>query len=231
MARVFKFKEITQAEILKGRLEEIGTVLIQRSKGPEEVLPTGDLVGQYLFEDEEGNYLDPRSIVDSDDVAIVFVNGKVIADTGHSERVKEQEPFPEIPEVAFEFNGFEDFVAGVEKSFSVKVTATGIDETTALKYKATFKKGDNPVANQEIWYEEGQPGNWKTFETDENGVAYFGPKDGFTMSDLDLSQGVETGFKATIAETGEYTLAVELINAGTYETIDEAEVLVTVIAS
>jgi len=51
------------------------------------------------------------------------------------------------------------------------------------------------------------------------------------MSDLDLSQGVETGFKATIAEAGEYTLAVELINAGTYETIDEAGVKTFTVAA
>src|SRR5690606_15295232 len=87
-----------------------------------------------------------------------------------------------------------------------------------------FKKGDTPVANQEIWYKEGAQGNWKTFKTDESGVAYFGPKDGFTMADLELSEGVETGFKATIAEAGEYTLTVELINAKTYATIDEAGV-------
>ena len=127
---------------------------------------------------------------------------------------------PEEPEVAFEFNGFEDFVAGVEKSFSVKVTATGIDETTALKYKATFKKGEEAVEGQAVEYQEGE--EWKTFTTDSDGVAYFGPSDGFTMKELDLSDGRTTEFKATIAEEGNYTLTVELVEVATDETIDEA---------
>jgi hypothetical protein len=169
-------------------------------------------------------YLEPGTyLVDTWGYTIANLDGVAI-DKENLEKALFTVEAPVAPEVVFEFNGFEDFVAGEENSFSVKVTATGIDDSTALKYKATFKKGDTPVANQEIWYEEGAQGNWKTFKTDENGVAYFGPKDGFTMADLDLSEGVETGFKATIAEAGEYTLTVELINAKTYATIDEAGV-------
>lgn len=53
-------------------------------------------------------------------------------------------------------------------------------------------------------------------------MAYFGPASGFTMTELDLSQGVTTDFKATIAEAGSYTLTVELINAKDSLTIGEA---------
>lgn len=127
------------------------------------------------------------------------------------------------PIVIFEFvSGFDSFKALVENSFSIKATATNIDDTTRVKYKATFKKGENPITNQEIWYEEGIPDNWKSFKTNESGIAYFGPADGFTMAELDLSQGVETGFKAIISEAGSYTLTVELIKAADLSTIGEA---------
>jgi uncharacterized protein YjdB len=137
----------------------------------------------------------------------------------------------EAPKVTFEFvSGFDGFKAGVENSFSIKATATNIDDTTRVKYKATLKKDESLVANQVIWYEEGTPGNWKSFTTNESGVAYFGPGTGFTMVELDLSQGVKTGFKATIDEDGSYALTVELIKAADLSTIGEAGIKEFIVA-
>jgi hypothetical protein len=170
---------------------------------PAEYTATTDV---YLFADVAGEYSLNIKLVDlkSSSAVIAEASGKVKVEL-------------EKPVVTFKFDGFDSFKADTENDFKITTTAKNIDKAIKLRYKATLKNGVEPVDGQIISYKEGD--SWKDFLTDASGVAYFGPSTGFTVEQLDLAKGVTTDFKATVANAGEYTLTLELINVDTSATI------------
>ncbi|MED4780366.1 hypothetical protein [Brevibacillus choshinensis] len=123
-----------------------------------------------------------------------------------------QNPVAQVaPTVSYEFNGFDQFKAGIETAFDIKATATNIPADKNVRYKALLKKDGSAVANQVISY-QAAPGEWQTFTTDADGIAYFGPETGFKPADIGLDKGIVTGFKATVANVGHYNLTIGLID-------------------
>ncbi len=124
------------------------------------------------------------------------------------------------PEVTFTFNGLDDVTAGtVDFSIATKVTDNGaIADGTPLRYKAVVTKGGEPLANQTIKYGEGFV---LTFTTDENGIAYFGPSNGFTLAQLPKlkEEGVTTPFQAGLA-VGSYSVTVSLVDISEGEEVE-----------
>lgn len=123
--------------------------------------------------------------------------------------------------VDIDFEGLDNVLAGQETEFQVTATATNIPQDKQYRYKATLTTDAGvPVANQEISYQVG--GTWLTFTTDSDGVAYFGPSQGFKTQAIGLQNGITTNFKSTIANAGDYTLSVGLVNVSDDELVDDA---------
>lgn len=138
------------------------------------------------------------------------------------------------PEVSFTFNGLgnwaEEFINPGVISFSIttKVVDNGaIDPDTPLRYKAQVFKyrepwGWWPVQNQTISYGEGFA---YTFSTDEEGVAWFGPGTGFTLSLLPglLDEGGVTTALQTELGPGAYYIVISLVDLSTDETLGQGD--------
>lgn len=114
--------------------------------------------------------------------------------------------------IGFDFQGFDKMIAGQESTFTISALAINVPQELSLRYKATLT-GENgtPLANQTISYET--PLGWQTFTTDENGVAYFGPAEGFKPAEIGLEKSISTQFKTTIANAGNYSLQVSFVQA------------------
>ena len=123
------------------------------------------------------------------------------------------------PEVTFTFTGLDNIVAGtVGFTINTKVTNNGaIAANISLRYKAVVTKDGSALANQVIRYPEATdnwPNQYHTFTTDSNGVAYFGPSSGFTLTQLPAllsAEGVTTPFQADFA-AGSYSVTVSLLD-------------------
>ena len=124
------------------------------------------------------------------------------------------------PEVIFTFTGIDDATAGtVGFSITTKVTDNkAIANDTPLRYKAVVTKDGSALADQVIKYPEATdvewPNKYHTFTTDSNGIAYFGPSAGFTLTQLPAllsAEGVTTPFQADFA-VGEYSVTVSLLD-------------------
>ncbi|WP_296969456.1 right-handed parallel beta-helix repeat-containing protein, partial [Tepidanaerobacter sp. EBM-38] len=124
------------------------------------------------------------------------------------------------PEVTFTFTGLDNIVAGtVGFAINTKVTNNGaIADNIPLRYKAVVTKDGSALANQVIKYPEAgdnlDPSTWHSFTTDAEGVAYFGPSSGFTLTQLPAllsAEGVTTPFQADFA-AGSYSVTVSLLD-------------------
>jgi len=126
-----------------------------------------------------------------------------------------------VPEVAFTFSGLDDVTAGtVDFTITTKVTNNGaITDNIPLRYKAVMTKDGSALENQAIKYPEAEDtledsNTWHSFTTDDNGVAYFGPSGGFTLTQLPAllsAEGVTTPFQANFA-AGSYSVTVSLLD-------------------
>ncbi|HZK44346.1 MAG TPA: hypothetical protein VFC73_08725, partial [Syntrophomonadaceae bacterium] len=86
-----------------------------------------------------------------------------------------------------------------------------IGEEVYLQHKVTVWKNEGPFAEQQVEYEEGEV--WASFKTSSDGVAYFGPEEGFTLEQLPKLQGengITTKFRTNMA-IGEYRIKFELV--------------------
>jgi hypothetical protein len=125
------------------------------------------------------------------------------------------------PEVNFTFTGLDDVTAGtVDFTITTKVTDNkAIANDTPLRYKAVVTKDGSALAGGVIKYPEagdtlGDQSTWHSFTTDDNGVAYFGPEGGFTLTQLPAllsTEGVTTPFQADFV-ADEYSVTVSLLN-------------------
>ena len=123
------------------------------------------------------------------------------------------------PEVNFTFTGLESVTANEEFEFAVtsKIANNGaVDSSTdKLRFKAELKKGDVAVSDIEINYTEGEGTPFAaSFTTNADGIAYFGPADGILPVGVQalIDLGVTTPFKTTLADAGEYTLTLSLVD-------------------
>jgi hypothetical protein len=101
-------------------------------------------------------------------------------------------------------------------------------ENAKLRYKINLVKLDEsgtaiPVADQMIKYNEpGQTDFSSSFNTDSNGIAYFGPEQGLpaeVIEQLKTEQGVTSVFRTSLAETGVYWLTISLLDVTEEEQI------------
>jgi hypothetical protein len=123
------------------------------------------------------------------------------------------------PEVTFTFTGLDAVTAGtVGFEITAKVTDNGAIAITPLRYKAVVTKGSEAWANQTIKYGEDYA---LTFTTDTEGVAYFGPSDGFTLTQLPelKGEGVTTSFQADFT-AGNYSVTVSLVDISGGEEVE-----------
>lgn len=125
------------------------------------------------------------------------------------------------PEVTFTFTGLDDVTAGeVGFTITTKVTNNGaIADNIPLRYKAVVTKDGSALANQVIKYPEtgddpGDLSTWHSFTTNAEGVAYFGPSTGFTLTQLPAlltAEGVTTPFQTSFAAAS-YSVTVYLLD-------------------
>lgn len=120
--------DVNQKDILRNRLKGQGVnILVQEPVYPPKELPTGDLEGErQKFQGESGTVYDPLTGEDNN-VALEFLNGKVIAESAHADRIF--------------FNSYkvtEHFVddQGVDIENSV---VTVLKEAAPIQYKGSHK--------------------------------------------------------------------------------------------
>lgn len=123
------------------------------------------------------------------------------------------------------------FVAGVETEFSLSTIAKNFSQDVSLRYRATITDSEGvALANQEIEYEVAD-GVWQVITTDENGVVFFGPAEGFKTEDIGLDAGVTTKFLTTVANAGDYVLNLALVNVADNAVVAEGTLAFTVAAA
>ncbi|RSK26719.1 S-layer homology domain-containing protein [Bacillus sp. HMF5848] len=100
-------------------------------------------------------------------------------------------------------------VAGESETLPVTATAYNVPADTKLLYKITLLQDGEPLTDQEIYYEGGDI----PIKTDIDGVALFGPADGFTAESVNLADGATQNFTTTFLSGGNYELHVQLVDA------------------
>ncbi|MBB5173352.1 S-layer homology domain-containing protein [Texcoconibacillus texcoconensis] len=163
-----------------------------------------------------GDYKLTLSLVDAD-------TGETVGNSADHEFTVSEATAP-TETVTFDFNDLDDVVAGEEHTFSLEAKAENVPQDINVRYQANLVGPDgDPVSGQEIIYGEG------TFTTNEDGVAFFGPIDGFKTEDIGLDEGLTTEFTTTFTEAGEYTLTLSLVDVDTEDTVgDQIEETFTV---
>ncbi|NLB87954.1 MAG: hypothetical protein GX790_01815 [Syntrophomonadaceae bacterium] len=89
--------------------------------------------------------------------------------------------------------------------------AESVSDTVYLRHKVTLWRNNFPLGEHKIQYKENNA--WLDFTTNEDGVAYFGPEEGFKLEDLpELKSvnGITSEFKSLLT-IGEYRIKLELI--------------------
>lgn len=134
--------------------------------------------------------------------------------------------------LAITFNGFDAIEAGTRSAISVTSTLTA-DPGVPVRWRMTLTDATgHPVPGAVAYYPTGAatetPDDPSTFTasvtTDVDGIAWFGPASGFDATDAGLLTGITTWFGVEIADAGDYTLALDLVDMDSGAALDGSTV-------
>ncbi len=117
-----------------------------------------------------------------------------------------------VSDVMYVTKGFNEEMAPGEIPFSITCrVGESVSDTVYLRHKATILRNNLPLVEQSLQYETGTA--WSSFKTNQAGIAYFGPEEGFTLAqlpELKGAQGITTKLKTNLS-IGEYRIKLELV--------------------